>query len=156
MTLQLSPKTKLAIMVGTSGLFILGGIIVWNRNSLAEPAPAETENYQGDVFGLRSQVPERFPEDIPLFEPATIRAVTETRTALQVTLETNRPLEEVLNFYSQKMADSGWEKTEIYQLEKGGIWSFKRDQRSLELTAAWIEEQEITIVSLKSYHSPNQ
>jgi len=151
MNLQLSPKTKLAIMVGTSGLFILGGLVVWNRNSPSEPASTETENYQGEVFGLRSQVPEKFPEDIPLFEPATIRNVTDTRTALQVTLETDRSPEEVLNFYSRRMADSGWEKTEIYQLERGGVWSFKRDQRRLELTTVWIKEQKITIISLKSY-----
>jgi len=138
-------------MVGTSGLFILSGLVIWNRNSPPELATTETGNQQGEVFGLRSQIPEKFPEDIPLFEPATIRGATETKTFLQVNLDTNWGTEEVLSFYFQKMTDSGWEKTEIYQLEGGGVWSFKKNQRRLELTAAWIEEQEITLISLKSF-----
>jgi len=104
-----------------------GGLYFRQRGLLLLPKETGGEE-EGAVSGLRTGVPENFPQDIPLFEPAEILSSLESKERIQLTLQTGAPVEKVFQFYQQKM--EGWDVVE----ETTGLLVFSKNGRRLEIS----------------------
>jgi len=81
-------------------LFLTGGVYFWNQSLTFSP---QTVADEGTVSGVETNVPDSFPEDIPLFEPAEILSSFESQKSIQVTMQTEASVERVTQFYEREM-----------------------------------------------------
>jgi len=149
MEIKLPFPLKLVVLFGLGALFIIGGLLLFDKNLplLKKPTPTKEE---GAVFGIRSQVPPEFPEDIPLFEPSQVRSTTKSQKWVHIVLESEESLEDVLKFYQNEMEKSGWEAVETFKPKGGEAWVFSKGGEKLELIVVRNEEEEKTLIFLKT------
>ncbi len=60
------------------------------------------------LFGIKGDLPRDFPADIPVFQPSTVAGSMMMGPNKSLQLETDKPLEEVTEFYKSAMAERGW------------------------------------------------
>lgn len=132
--IQLPEKVRRLVVPGVlllAILFIAGGLYFHNQSLIFSPHIPVGEE-EGAVSGIRTGLPENFPEDIPLFEPAEILSSLSSQERVQVTLQTEALAERVLEFYQQKMRGLGWRLTG--RGGENGVLTFTKDDRRLQLT----------------------
>ena len=83
-------------------LFLTGGLYFWNRGLAFSPQTVVDED-EGTVSGVETNIPDNFPEDIPLFEPAEILSSFESQKSIQVTMQTEASIERVTQFYEREI-----------------------------------------------------
>ncbi len=111
-------------------LLFAGGLYFRNQSLIFSPQiPAGEE--EGGVAGVRTSIPQNFPQDIPLFEPVEIVSSLESQERIQITLQTDSATERVLQFYQRRMKDLGWRLTG--RGEDNGILTFLKNDRRAQL-----------------------
>lgn len=133
---QLPEKVKRFLIPGfllLSFLLLVGGFYFHNRSLLFLPQGATPKEEEGAVSGIRSGLPEKFPDDVPLFEPSEILSSLESQERIQVTLQTAAPAERILEFYQQKMAAGGWRLTGRGVANDNGVLTFLKNERQAQI-----------------------
>lgn len=149
MEIKLPFPLKLGTLVGLGILFIIGGLFLFDKKIPLIKREARTQE-EGAVFGIRSQIPAEFPSDVPLFEPSTVRSTTKSQRWVHVVLESEESLEDVLKFYQGEMERLDWEGIQTFKPKGGEAWVFSKDDERLELIVVRNEEEEKTLIFLKS------
>jgi len=131
---KLPEKIKRPLVPGIIILAVLlfAGGLYFHRRGLNLVPEVRVPEEEGEVSGLQTGLPENFPADIPLFEPAEILSSMESKEKIQVTLQTEVSAERVLKFYQQKMGEFGWRLTGMG--EGVGILTFLKNNRLVQLT----------------------
>ena len=86
---------------------------------------------EGTVSGVQTDLPENFPQDVPLFTPSETLSSLESQERIQLTLQTDGSAERVRKFYQQEMEEVGWQLTG--RGEDDGILTFLKDTRHTQL-----------------------
>jgi len=149
MKVRFSTPIKLTAIIGSGLVLIAGGLLLFNRSLPFLRSRPEAPT-RGAIFGIRSQIPQDFPQEIPLFEPATIRSTTKSQERIHVVLETEEKPKTVLAFYKNQMAKLGWEAIETFKPKGGEAWVFSKGSKRLELIVVQNEEEKRTLIFLKT------
>ena len=115
-----------------AALLITGGFYFRQRSLNLVPQVMAPEE-EGEVSGLHTNLPENFPQDIPLFEPSETLSSMESQERIQITLQTDGSAERVRKFYQQEMEDFGWKLTGRGMTSDNGVLTFKKDQRNAQI-----------------------
>jgi hypothetical protein len=84
-----------------------------------------------------ADLPENFPEDIPLFKDAKPFAVQElAANARNVLFNVDAEAPEVYDYYKSNLETSGWDVTQQYQQKNQSFLSFKKGQTITNITIA--------------------
>jgi hypothetical protein len=71
---------------------------------------------------LAGQIPNQLPEDIPFPEGTqVIGSLVRNPNSIKIFIDTHLLPEQVLTFYSQRMLALGWQTTDIFQPNRGGL-----------------------------------
>ncbi|MCL4554345.1 MAG: hypothetical protein M1617_01460 [Actinobacteria bacterium] len=116
-------KLAVTIIAGVLLIFGLSGC-----QMATEVAEQEAERAIEDVTGGQveldapaGQLPEGFPEDVPVYDPATIELSSsmtqEGATVFLVTLLTDDPLQDVIDWHTAEWETRGW--TVDYEMTQG-------------------------------------
>ncbi|NEQ30488.1 MAG: hypothetical protein F6K04_05735 [Leptolyngbya sp. SIO4C5] len=100
--------------------------------------------YSSDATGV--ELPEDFPEDIPLYPDALITTVANAPQGSLVGLEVKATPAEVMTFYEQELAADGWEISVTTKTAEGGFFGAQKGERGLALAIAAGED--ITTINL--------
>lgn len=108
---QLPEKVKVLLVPGVCllAILLLAGGFYFHRRSVFFSSQNVTGGEEGVVSGVRSGLPENFPDDVPLFEPAEILSSLSSRGRMQATLQTTIVATRVREFYQQEMGEFGWQ-----------------------------------------------
>jgi len=144
--IKLSSKANIGILILASLTFIVGGAVIWNRSQNPQPVIPDL----GEVSGAKASIPNEFPPNIPVFEPAIIRSSTKSKNRIHLVLETTEDLDTVLEFYQKEMEQADWKGIETFQPKGGEAWSFTKNDQRLELITVRNETEEKTLIFLKT------
>lgn len=129
-------------------IFLLAGGFYFRYRSLLFSSRSVVPEEEGTVSGVRTNVPENFPPDIPLFEPAEILSSLESQERIQVTLQTEVSAGRVSQFYQQGMKDLGWKLTGRGMANDNGVLSFEKSERHAQLVITSDPEGGSTLIIL--------
>lgn len=134
--IQLPEKVRRFLVPGVLLLvvFFIAGGFYFRRRSLGLVPQLTVPEEGGEVSGLQTNLPENFPEDVPLFEPSEILSGLESKERIQVTFQTDASAERVSQFYQQGMSDRGWKLAGRGVSEDSGVLTFSKDSRYTQLT----------------------
>ena len=79
-------------------------------------------------------LPDNFPKDAPIYPDAKATMSTTIPNGFMVMLETNDSLEQVKEFYEDKLKLEGWETETSLNLPQNTTLANKKDARTLTLT----------------------
>jgi len=74
------------------------------------------------------ELPENFPDDVPVMDDASISMSTAADEMVQVMFSVDEPLDEVLEHYKEEMADNDWTSESSVQTPEGSMLSFTKDE----------------------------
>ena len=134
--IQLPEKVKGLWVPGAlllAALLLVGGFY-FHRRSVFFSSQNVVGGEEGVVSGARSGLPENFPDDVPLFEPAEILSGLETRERIQITFQTATSAERVSQFYQQEMNNRGWKLVGRGVRDNSGVLTFSKNGRNTQLT----------------------
>ncbi len=83
------------------------------------------------------EIPEDFPEDVPVFEDAEVFGVQKLAAgAKNVLFRTEGDIPEVFSYYKDEMSGGGWDVKQEYQQANQSFLSFERDGMITNMTVA--------------------
>jgi hypothetical protein len=113
-----------------------GGEVLVARATPRETPPTVSLPAETPTAGL-TDLPEDFPEDIPIFKDAKPFAVQELAgNAKNVILQVNADAPEVFTYYKSNMETQGWNVTQEYAQKHQSFLSFKKGQMITNMTIA--------------------
>lgn len=134
--IQLPKKLRRFLIPGVLllSLFLLAGGLYFHSRSLNLSSQSTViEKEEGGVAGVRTDLPQSFPQDIPLFEPSEILSSLESQGRIQITLQTEASAARVLQFYQQEMKDLDWRLTGRGMANDNGVLTFIKNGRHTQL-----------------------
>jgi hypothetical protein len=75
-------------------------------------------------------LPSDFPKDAPVFPKAKITASTAAKDTTSLILSTTEPVRTVLDFYTTRLKDNGWEIEATTQTQDGAMITGKKEKRT--------------------------
>jgi hypothetical protein len=133
--IQLLERAKRFLVPGIivlAVLFFAGGFY-FHQQGLNTIPQIKTPEEGGEVSGARTSVPQNFPEDVPLFEPAEVLSTFESGKRVQVNLQTDASAERVKQFYQQEMEGFGWKLTGQGMANDNGVLTFLKSERRIQI-----------------------
>ncbi len=98
------------------------------------------------------KLPAGFPEDVPVYEPSTIRfSASLTKGSYNVTLSTNDSSDKVKGYYDKELKAEGWQMKENTQITFGSVTTTSYTKDKSELTVVITGDSDVsksTAVSL--------
>ena len=132
---KLPEKLKRFLVPGVlvfAALLIVGGFYFRQRSLNLVPQIIVPEE-EGEVSGIQTDLPENFPQDIPLFTPSETLSSMESQERIQITLQTDGSAERVRKFYQQEMGGFGWKLTGRGTANDNGVLTFQKGQRHAQI-----------------------
>ncbi len=113
------------------------------RKDLARRSPIERERptplptRERQVQQEPAEIPEDFPDDVPVFEGAEVYGVQNlAQNAKNVLFRTDGEIPEVFSFYKDSMGSEGWNVEQEYQQDAQSFLSFEKDGMITNMTVA--------------------
>lgn len=107
--------------------------------------PGDSEEF----LGAEADIPEDFPSDGYIPEDATVTLVTsspEDDSFYNVSMESQKLVDEVVEDYKEKMEDAGWQLDNEMENDGDKVLSYIKDDRSASVSAA--DTDGITLITL--------
>jgi hypothetical protein len=114
------------------------------------PPAADTPTPGGVV-----ELPDDFPEDVPVFEKAEPFAVQNVaQNGRTVLFHADAEPKVVFGFYKESMEKSGWDMTQDYQTKHQSFLSFKKGSTVTNVTIAKDAKTGKQVIALMYYEEP--
>ncbi len=86
------------------------------------------------------EIPDGFPDDMPLYPGATVKVASESAGMILVSLETADSSKQVWDYYKKELGDKGWQILSTLNAPEGGQISVKKDSQVCTVTIATVKK----------------
>jgi hypothetical protein len=111
-----------------------------------------TDNETGETFsfGEGADLPEEFPNDVPLYQPSTVLASSSSNNNqdFTVSLQTSDDFDTVADFYDDEIESEGWEVDDNASFSGDGqtvTITANKDGRRLSVVVFQFETEEVSV-----------
>jgi len=100
-------------------------------------------------FGENVKLPENFPNDVPIIDGAKVAGVAVTKAqGAWVTLTTDKSVDDVANWYHEKLTSAGFEQTATYSTSEMVTKSYQKDRIFIDFVVTAGSEGDPTSIML--------
>lgn len=119
------------------------------EGSTGSQVDIEGEDGATASLGEGAQIPDDFPDDVPVYEGNILGAMSGDG-AWTLQIETDDDPKTVLDFYAKELEAKGWAKETTVNTGDGGMYSAKKDDRTTAVVAAASggQDEEMTSVTV--------
>ncbi|MEA2020547.1 MAG: hypothetical protein U9M98_02400 [Patescibacteria group bacterium] len=153
MTFKIANSVKIGAFLTLLSTFFIGTGL-WIFKEEGNLLPQFAQEHKGTIFGTQSDLPSNWPEDIPIPNYYQLIQATENQSQNQqrihLILETEKPVEEVLNFYNKELEKNRWKGVKTFQPSGGEAWIYQKGGRDLELIVVRDLKEDKTLTFLKT------
>lgn len=108
-----------------------------------------TDEEDNTSFKTGTQIPDSFPNDIPLYPNAEVNQSIEVGNAFQVALQSGDDVNKVVTYYKTEMEKNEWVQEASFSFEEGHTISFsKGENRNAVIAISREESEKVTLISI--------
>jgi len=94
------------------------------------------------------ELPDGFPDDMPLYPRAIVKVASETAGMTLVSLETSDSMKQVWDYYNKEFDDKKWQTAGTWNTSEGGQISVEKDNQVCSVTIATVKKSGRTTVTI--------
>jgi hypothetical protein len=117
------------------------------QTSDAESDPSKSDLNKSNELGMTPGMPPNYPNDIPQPKNAKTLGSLNSSEGTVVTFESPDKVQDIVNYYKEEMKKNGYEMSEGGETlvsDKGGLISWKKDNREVGLMLGYDKDKNIT------------